>query len=218
MKQNIIIFGSSSEVSKSFKKLLNKKMYSVYTISRSDSPDSCHLKLSNYIDDLEEIKEFVSGIDKPIIIFFNGYIAENRNKYEPNPSEISKTDLINFQIPYVLSNEINKLLFINKFVYISTIASVRPRFKNYIYGLSKNKLEKSLKFLNLNSYLVIKFGKIETSMSKNHKSPPFTMSSDRAAKIIIKKLKKTGVVTADYKIFLSKLIIILFPQNFINKF
>ena len=70
----------------------------------------------------------------------------------------------------------------------------------------------------MRSFLIIKFGKIDTKMSKNHKSPPFTITSEKAASIIFKKLDKTGVVMASYKILLSKLVIILFPQKFINKF
>ena len=218
MKQNIIIFGSSSEISNSFKYLINKEGYLTYTVSRSDSSEPNHLKVQNYIEDIELIKSFIKNIEKPLIIFFNGYLAENRNDYEPTFNEISQTDYVNFQIPYVLTNEINKSFDVAKFVYISTIASIKPRLKNYIYGLSKLKLEKSLRFLHLKSFLIIKFGKVETIMSKNHKSPPFTITSDKAANIIFKKLDKSGVVMADYKILLSKLVLIIFPQKFIDRF
>ena len=55
-------------------------------------------------------------------------------------------------------------------------------------------------------------------MSKNHKSPPFTITSEEAANIIYKKLGKTGVVMANYKILLSKIVLIVFPQKFIDRF
>ena len=218
MKQNIIIFGSSSEIGNSLKILINEKGYITHTISRSDSTELNHLKVTNYIKDIELIKSFIKNIEKPQVIFFICFFAENRNDYEPTFNEISQTDYVNFQIPYFLTNEINKSLHVTKFIYISTIASIKPRLKNYIYGLSKLKLEKSLKFLNLRSFLIIKFGKVETKMSKNHKSPPFTITSEKAASIIYKKLGKTGVVMANYKILLSKIVLIVFPQKFINRF
>lgn len=218
MKQNIIIFGSSSEICRSFIKLLNENYFTTYTISRADSTNTLHLKVTDYIDEIEAIKNFVKDIENPFIVFFNGYLAENRSDYEPSSSEIAQTDYINFQVPYILTNEINKSFSVKKFIYISSIASIKPRLKNYIYGLSKRKLEKSLKFLNLNSFLVIKFGKIETNMSKDHKSPPFTISSEQAAKIIFKKLNKKGVVMSNYKLLASKLIILFSPQSFINRF
>ena len=41
-------------------------------------------------------------------------------------------------------------------------------------------------------------------MSKNHKSPPFTITSEEAANIIYKKLGKTGVVMATIKFCYQK--------------
>jgi len=218
MKENIVIIGASSEISKKFQLILENEDFNTSTISRSNSTFSSHLKLNNYIDDIDKIKFFIKDIKNPIVIFFNGFLAENRNTYEPTYSEIANTDYINFQIPYLLTKEINSTLNIKKFIYISTIAATRPRFKNYIYGLSKKKLEESLKFLNLNSFLVIRFGKIETRMSEGHESPPFTISSSQAAKILLKKINKTGIITAGYKIFLAKIIITYFPQKVIDKF
>ena len=101
---------------------------------------------------------------------------------------------------------------IKKFIFISSIASVRPRYKNYIYGLSKYKLEKSLRFLNLSKYLVLRFGKVETKMSSSHESPPFTISANKAANIILKKLDFEGFKYASFSIFISSLFFLIFPK------
>ena len=161
-KQNIVTIGSSSEISQCFYKQATSKDFLVHTISRIDLKTSNHLRISDYINEVEKIKLFLSNIENPIIIFFNGFLAENRDLAEPTIDEINKTDYVNYQIPYFLSKSLSENKDIKKFIFISSIASVRPRYKNYIYGLSKYKLEKSLRFLNLSKYLVLRFGKIKT--------------------------------------------------------
>jgi hypothetical protein len=215
---NYVIIGSGSEISQSFQNLLYKKNQTFFTISRSKNINQNHLVVNDYLKDREKILEFINEIMNPTIIFFNGFLAENRATYSPLLNEIEITDYVNFQIPYFLSKEISNQINVKKFIYISSIASVRPRYKNYIYGLSKNKLEKSIRFLNLSSYLIIRFGKVETKMSKDHKTAPFTVSCDRAAKIIMYKINKKGVVHANLGIYLSKILLKILPQKIVDRF
>ena len=217
-KQNIVTIGSSSEISQCFYKQATSKDFLVHTISRIDLKTSNHLKINDYINEVEKIKLFLSNIENPIIIFFNGFLAENRDLTEPTVEEINKTDYVNYQIPYFLSKSLSENKDIKKFIFISSIASVRPRYKNYIYGLSKYKLEKSLRFLNLSKYLVLRFGKVETKMSSDHKSPPFTISANKAANIILKKLDFEGFKYASFSIFISGLLVLIFPKRVIDNF
>ena len=60
------------------------------------------------------IKSFIKNIEMPLVIFLTGILQKNRNDYEPSFSEISQTDYVNFQIPYVLTNEINKSFEVTK--------------------------------------------------------------------------------------------------------
>lgn len=215
---NIVIIGSSSEISIELQKLLDEKKLTFFTISRTNSNKKNHLTIQDYLTDMKKIITFINKINTPTIIFFNGYLAENRETYNPNMNEIALTDYVNFQVPYVLTNSLSVNSSIKKFIYISSIAAVRPRIKNYIYGLSKNKLEKSLKFLNLNSYLVIRFGKVDTKMSKNHTSSPFSISSFKAAKIIFNKLNKKRYAYGNLGILTSRFLLPILPQKIINKF
>ena len=215
---NIVIIGSSSEISIEFQKLLDKKKSAFFTISRTNSNKKNHLTIQDYLTDIKKIISFINKIKTPTIIFFNGYLAENRETYNPNMNEIALTDYVNFQVPYVLTKSLSVNSSIKNFIYISSIAAVRPRIKNYIYGLSKNKLEKSLKFLNLDSYLVIRFGKVDTKMSKNHSSPPFSISSYKAAKIIFKKLNKKRYAYGNLGVLISRFLLPILPQKIINKF
>ena len=82
----------------------------------------------------------------------------------------------------------------SNYIFISSIAAATPRFKNYIYGLSKYKLEESIKNINLPSYLIIRFGKVKTKMSEGHKNPPFTISTHKASEFILDNLNKSGYI------------------------
>lgn len=216
--KNIIIIGSSSDISISFQALLDLKKISFFTISRSESNKYNHLTVQNYINDTEKIISFVNNIKNPTIIFFNGYLAENRDLYEPSLDEIALTDYVNFQVPFVLTKSLSINSSVDKFIYISSIASVKPRRKNFIYGMSKNKLEQSLKFLNLKSYLIIRFGKVDTKMSINHTNAPFSISSKQAATTIFNKLDKKGYAYGNLGVHLSRFLLAILPQKVINKF
>jgi len=216
--RNYVVVGSGSEISQSFQKLLAKRNIPFFSISRSTSNNPKHLKVNDYLKELDHIKDFIAEVENPTVIFFNGFLAENRNIKNPDLSEIELTDYINFQVPYFLTRELSIKTHIKKFIFISSIASVRARNKNYIYGLSKNKLEKSIKFLGLSSYLVIRFGKVESKMSKGHKNPPFTMTCDEAAKAIFQKLNNRGITHASFGIYLSRIFLLILPQKIIDRF
>ena len=146
------------------------------------------------MEDYAKIKREIEKLSNVIVVFFNGHLSENRDQYSPNLKEIIKTDEINFTIPYYLSLNLNNdLSNIKKFVYISSMAAVKPRYKNYIYGLSKRKLEEGIKYLELPSYLIIRYGKVITKMSEDHKNPPFTLTVNDAANYLYKNIIKTGI-------------------------
>ena len=149
--ENIAIIGGSSELAKSFINLVDTKKFNVFSISRtvnSEMKQNSYLKVDDYILDSEKIINFLDNKKNLKIIFFNGFLAENRATQIPTSEEVSKTDFINFQVPYVLTRTFeNNLKNVDKYIYISSMAAVKPRYKNYIYGLSKMKLETSIKFL-----------------------------------------------------------------------
>ena len=117
---NYVIIGSGSEISQSFQNLLYKKNQTFFTISRSKNINQNHLVVNDYLKDREKILEFINEIMNPTIIFFNGFLAENRATYSPLLNEIEITDYVNFQIPYFLSKEISNQINVKKFIYISS--------------------------------------------------------------------------------------------------
>lgn len=217
--KNIVIIGSSSELAQ---EVLQQIDFSntIFSISLKESYETNHLKVSNYLEDAKNIVEFISSVDSPVVIFFNGYLAENRPIQNPTSGEIVKTLEINYVIPYnltamIINNNIN----ISKFVFISSFAAVKQRYKNFIYGYSKKLLENSIMSLKPNSYLFIRFGKIKTSMSINHNSSFFDLDKKRAANIIVKFLEsKNGVVYPNVSTKLLSIFIKVIPSQVIKYF
>jgi len=213
-KENIVIIGSSSEVANSFTELIDKKRFDVYLVSRHDdrTQQNSFLKVDDYITDSEKITNFLAKKNNLKVIFFNGFLAENRISQIPTSEEINKTDFINFQVPYVLTRTFeNNLKNVDKYIYISSMAAVRPRHKNYIYGLSKSKLETSIKLLNPKKYLFIRFGKIITNMSKDHKDPPFVMTPESAGNFILKNLNSNGIIYPKFQLKVISYILKIIP-------
>ena len=220
MQDNIVIFGGSSEIAIELNNILSSKNHKNFTISRRNSShkDSDSLIVNNYLEDYAKIKHEIEKLSNVIVVFFNGHLSENRDQYSPNLKEIIKTDEINFTIPYYLSLNLNNdLSNIKKFVYISSMAAVKPRYKNYIYGLSKRKLEEGIKYLDLPSYLIIRYGKVITKMSEDHKNPPFTLTVNDAANYLYKNINKTGIQYPKLGLKILSLIIKVLPGRIIKK-
>lgn len=220
MDDNILIFGGSSEIAIELNNILSSKNHKNFTISRRNSShkDSDSLIVNNYLEDYAKIKHEIEKLSNVIVVFFNGHLSENRDQYSPNLKEIIKTDEINFTIPYYLSLNLNNdLSNIKKFVYISSMAAVKPRYKNYIYGLSKRKLEEGIKYLDLPSYLIIRYGKVITKMSEDHKNPPFTLTVNDAANYLYKNINKTGIQYPKLGLKILSIVIKLLPGRIIKK-
>lgn len=213
---NYVLIGSSSELSKEFVRLSDDKNF--YTVSTKDFSSNNHLQISDYVNDIELIASFISKVNNPTVIFFNGFMAENRPKQYPTIEEINKTLKVNYFLPLFLTKEIDEKINVKKFVYISSFAAIKPRNKNFIYGHSKRLLEETIASLNLNSYLFFRFGKINTNFSIGHNTSIFDLEVSQAAKAIVKHIdRKSGIIYPNY---LTKLLSILFyiiPLKIINK-
>ena len=216
---NYILFGSSSELADSFSKEISNE--NIYYISRHPTSYSeNNLIIEDYLENLNEIIEFCKNVEDPIIIFFNGYLNENRPLYTPNYEEVVNTFKINYLIPFEITKRIKENnLKIRKFVYVSSFAAVKLRYKNFNYGSSKKLLEESINSLELENFLILRFGKINTKMSKNHSSSIFDLDKDKAAQVLLKNIKtKTGIKYPNLTTKLLSVIISLTPNFFIKKF
>lgn len=220
MKQNFILIGSSSELAKEFSKLNDKNYKFINITSNSESSKVDNLIVKDYMKEYEKIINFIKIINNPIIIFFNGFLAENRPIYNPNIEEIQKTFTINYLFPYLITKKLieNEVQF-KKLVFLSSFAASKIRNKNYIYGSCKLLLEKSISDLNFNNYLFIRFGKINTQFSSSHNKTIFDMKKEKAAKILFKaSINSVGVIYPTVTIKLISIIIKFMPSKIINFF
>tara|TARA_B110000003_G_C16653922_1_gene535577 strand:- start:5398 stop:6066 length:669 start_codon:yes stop_codon:yes gene_type:complete len=217
--KNIVIIGSGSDLSKELVKQIDKNEYKVYFISREESMAQNQNKLTvdDYENELNSITAFIDDISNPYLIFFNGYLKENRPSKIPSDDEVLDTFKINFYIPYLIINNINKENF-KRIIIISTVAAIKPRLKNYIYGISKSLLEKFLIKSVIENYLIIRFGFIYSKMSQKHDPAPFAIEKSDAAKFIIKSLSNNkNLIYYPKVLFIISLIFKIVPSSLLDK-
>ena len=220
MSNQFIVIGASSELGTELANVLRKENNLVFGISRNDTKHKIYnetLIVDDYIDDFERIKNFINEKDNPVLIFMNGYLKENRPDLKPDSFEIEKTIDANYLVPFTLTDEILKNnLQISKFIFLSSMSAIKPRYKNFIYGLSKQSLEKSIKSLLNQNFILFRFGMIETKMSKNHTKAPMTITKNEAANLIFKNINKSGIVYPLFGLRLIGIVIKLMPLKILN--
>lgn len=214
----IVVFGASSEIANSFiTSCINSKINLILISRKEIKGFELSLKVDDYIEEYDSIYNLLSNYSNLTLVFFNGALFENRPVQFPSEEQIKLTKEANFSTPYFLCKNLNNdLENINKFVFISSMAAVRNRSKNYIYGNYKRKLEENIKKLDLENYLIIRFGKVITKMSEGHKNPPFTMTANDASKSILKNLNKEGLIYGNKGLLIVAMFLKLVP-NFVLK-
>jgi len=216
MFKNLILIGASSEIAQQVIYESRNKNLEIFKISKSISGDKT-LHIEDYIQNSDKIIDFINNIKDPYIIFFNGYLKENRPLEYPDLEEVNNTININFVIPHVLTQKIISNANYKKLIYISTVAAIKPRYKNYIYGLSKKMLESSIVEFNKKNITIFRFGKVKTKMSETHADPVFTISSNQAARVIVNNLDKKTVVYSSFGIRVVSYILKILPLGLINR-
>lgn len=216
---NIVIIGANSEISHHFITYCEDNGHKISIVTRNkklQSKSNNKILVKDYLAEKEKIKNFIKELKNPIVIFFNGVLFENRPYKVPTREEIIQTNYINFTVPFELYKFLEKDKTTQKFVFMSSMAAVKLRNKNYEYGKSKQNLENKLLENSTNNILIIRFGKVFTSMSKGHKTPPFSMMPDKAALKIYNSLHKENVIYGNLGLnVISKLIKI--TPNFVFK-
>ncbi len=218
--KTLVLIGASSEIGVKFYELCNEVNIKTFSISRhyKTVDKKQGLKVEDYLGDYKLIKKELKKLKNVTVIFFNGALYENRPEKFPSDEEIFLTKIINYEIPLELTKKLSfELQNIEKFIFISSMAAVKLRYKNFIYGGYKRELEQSVKSLSLNSYLFIRFGKVFTKMSEGHRTPPFSMTSKTAAKVILKNLTKTKIIYGNRGLYFISKILIMIPQKILFK-
>ena len=218
-KKKICLIGSSSDLGLEAAKICeSKNMFQVFGVSRQESRNKSlyeeNLIISDYEFDKEIIADFVAKHNITNIVLFNGFIGKNNKPVE-------KIVEINLSIPLSLINSIEKRADDNiTYTIISSLATSRPRAKNYIYGLSKYLLEESIRNRDVGKYIIFRSGFIRTKMTAGHKEPPFAKNPEEVAEKLIKAIadneKRVSIVYSSLPILLLFNIFKVIPLSILN--
>ena len=216
--KNIVIIGSSSELAKEFINSIEKDNI-VFQVSRNIESNEKSIRVNDYSEDLDKIIFFIKNISNPILVCFNGYIAENRPIQYPSNEDVEKTININFLTPYkIIHRLITNNVKYNKITLISSFAAIKPRFKNFIYGYSKKLLEDSVLDLSSKNILIIRFGKINTKMSSSHSKNFLELDKKKASSFLYKNIEKEdGIIYSSSTIRLIAFIVKILPIKLLKR-
>lgn len=235
--KNIILIGSTSEIGIAIINELKINEIETLNLVGRKNPDpsifNIKIKKINFIrvdfeDEIEISKSFES-IDEikelDFAIVAAGYLPPENS--ELNQAELSKTFQINsistikyisYLTKYFLKQNNGDILF------ISSVAGLRPRVRNFTYGASKSVLDfytKGLRNKYANSgvnFFIVRPGFVFTKMSKNFKPAPFAIDKRLVAEIVINGLnKKVLNIYAPRKLKYVFLILKLIPNKLFNK-
>ena len=217
MKKTILILGGSSSIAKELDMLhYNDDVYYSYHTTMDNSNNAFYLDLYN-INSYENI---------PLIAFdliysFLGFTPDV-NLIED--LETSKTTIErNFLYPtlviqYIINGDRVKTH--TKIKIITSVAGIRGRKLNFVYGASKSGLQTLIEGL-ANKYPQLKFsdiilGPVYTDAVPNHNSPRVLISNPQQVAKIISRSNKQRVFIPGYWQYIM-LIIRIIPNNLYNR-
>jgi decaprenylphospho-beta-D-erythro-pentofuranosid-2-ulose 2-reductase len=203
---NVMLIGSTSEIGISIvNKLSFTESNSLFLVGRNN-PDP--LIFDGKIKDIAFIKvDFENNLDVEVafskinkikqidlVIVAAGYLPPENS--ELNLDEITKTFNINSLVTIKFIAHLTKFLLKNKkgdILYISSVAGIRPRIRNFTYGASKNVVDFYINGLRSKyeksgvNFLILKPGYVFTKMTRNFKPAPFATTKEKVSKIAVTK-------------------------------
>jgi decaprenylphospho-beta-D-erythro-pentofuranosid-2-ulose 2-reductase len=233
----VVLIGSTSEIGIA---ILSKIKYchtsKIFFIGREE-PMKTNYSTSNQeaefikcdLLEYEEVCNVIKTLEKlnsiDLVIIAAGYLPyENK---ELDSQEVRKTLMINaVAVPMIVSS-VMKLMqhqISGRILLISSVASMRPRTRNFTYGASKNTADFFAvglinKFRKSNiSLKILRPGFVHTKLTKEFKPAPFATSSQSVAKIAVQGLfKKQKIIYAPKKLRIVMLILQILPRSIFNR-
>ena len=235
--RNVILIGSTSEIGIAIVNELKINELETLTLVGRKNPDPSIFKIKikkiNFIqvdfEDEEEISKSFISIDAiraiDFAIFAAGYLPPENSEF--NQKEITKTFQVNSISTIKYISHLTKYLLKQNngdILYISSVAGLRPRIRNFTYGASKNLVEFYTKGLRNKytdsgiNFFIVRPGFVFTKMSNNFKPAPFAIDKRSVAKIVINGLnKKVLNIYAPSILKYLFLILKLIPNKIFNK-
>jgi len=208
--QNVLIMGGTSEIAIQILRELNvtKRIMNLYLSGRDvnrlneiaeelkSEITNCKVIYTDHDKSNHELLELIKGAELDLAIMASGYLPSSQ--YQFDPAEVKKVINSNFlAVAEVGSLVIEK--FINQnfgvLVIFSSVAAMRPRPDNFLYGSAKAGLDNwargaMFKVRNTGAkILLVRTGMVETRMSKHLPKAPMTVTPHFVALQVAKNMK-----------------------------
>ena len=194
--QNVLLVGSSSQIGNAIVDFLPCSSSSRVFRIGVDPTSDFSLDLNSHVsfDSLSFINELP---DIDVAIFASGFLASSQN--QEIHTEITRMALVNFANLILLINQISlrmKVQGYGKIVILSSVAALRPRTENYVYGATKSGLDFYSRGLQAQlkgtgvSILLVRPGFVSTNMTKNLEPAPFAVTPEFVGKSVAAALRR----------------------------
>jgi short-subunit dehydrogenase len=235
--KNIVLVGANSDIGLAIIHELPLAENAKLHLIGSTEPDKYKLdniKISSQFRycDLENLPN-VKGIfnepanfhDTDLVILAAGYLPPEN--LELNLDSIEKTMTVNALATILLVSGFMKLMSDGRkgqILVLSSVASIRPRIRNFTYGASKSALDFysigiQNKFKQSNVKVsVARPGFVFTKMTSNFSPAPFAINLEKGAQILAKGLlKEKRIIYAPRKLKMIMGIVRYVPRRIFNK-
>lgn len=228
MPQSLLIIGGNSEIALAIVKELMKsqRITDIHVVTRSGAwlyqdllaIDSPEVKISTYKLSTFSVSRDLLETEIDLCVIATGFLPLNNSISAENIGESLSANLV---IPIRLASEVSDHMQKQAhgvIVGLSSIAAVRIRPDNWIYGLTKQGFDIFLGKLAESLYgsgvtvLTIRSGMVRTKMSRHLKEAPLTVDPEDVAIAVVKKLKDpSSIVWVPKKLKVVGLILRILP-------
>jgi decaprenylphospho-beta-D-erythro-pentofuranosid-2-ulose 2-reductase len=222
--QNVLVLGSTSEIANAIvDNLLLSSDGNVIRLGLSSTSDF-FLDLSKPLDAFG-LSEFLSGQDLDLVIIASGILGGT--PADMSLEEIDSMLKINFSNAVIFLSLLSAILKKQghgSILVISSVAGLRPRQSNYIYGASKSGLDFYARGLANELHecgicvSILRPGFVKSKMTLGLKPAPFALDPKRVAQIAIAGLtKKKRIIYAPGILKFVFIVIKFLPQKIFSK-
>ena len=233
--QNVVLFGGNSDIGLAIlKKLPMARDSTLILVGRnlnynqvaSKFPESNVEIIEFDFENIDKIDILFSIISKQrdidVAILAYGYLGEVGT--DTLLREINQQILINYYGPAILFSKLFER-FRNqkhgKILVITSVAGIRPRISNFVYGSAKSGLDflvrgsQNESKKNNFTVSVLRPGFVESKMTKGLKPPAFSVKPDRVAEDAVKGLLRQKKIIYSPAILNSIFMLLRFSPDFI---
>ena len=239
MKNSVLIIGANSDIAKEISKVFLEKEYFLHLMTRNTEDLNLHNKNNPSKDNIKiykfdpknhnEFDEKLASMNPQpsIFIIANGFMGQN-NFHEDFFDNFEKIVRINFIDPSILSRKIINFILLNNIKgnisVISSVAGIRGRAKNYVYGASKSAINTFFSGLRQRyskdniSFTSVILGFVNTKMTKDEKINKYLNSEPKKiAKKIVNAIEKKHEIYMPIRWQIIMFIINLIPEKIFKK-